>query len=140
MTSYEIMKLETGLELDALIAKDIMEWRQIDPPSDLWFADRNWRGLADDVYWIEETEVKHADINGYRRFQPSTDIKAAWEIVEKFAHTSNMQFSHFWISAYPDNHWNCSIGEVNKPLIDVQAYTAPLAICQAALLAVTEGK
>ena len=73
---------------------------------------------------------------------PSTDIVAAWHVVEMFAHTSRnklakeFNFSHFWIHAYPDGSWHCSLNYNNAGVVGCYAPSAPLAICRAALLAV----
>lgn len=57
----------------------------------------------------------------------STDISAAWMVVEKFPAVS---------LTFRGKYWFCDVNQVDFDYS--QAETAPLAICRAALLAVTE--
>jgi len=59
--------VKAGKELDAEIAEKVMEWT----------VDGIWRMYTGEV-------VRHAAGNNMKtRFNPSTDISAAWEVVEK---------------------------------------------------------
>lgn len=85
------MNKEAEHEMDALVAERVMKYRKIANPSSEWFIDRNWRGLADDVFWVDSLGVMTADINGYRQWRPSTDIRAAMDVLEKIESMPN-----FW--------------------------------------------
>ncbi len=110
MTKEEILSLKPGRELDALVAKMVM-------------------GLGKYDSW-EEFELKPY----------STDISAAWEIIEQFPifeleKESIFASSHYlpptWLEdgiwcVLTDDRWNRFVG---------YGETAPEAICKAALLA-----
>lgn len=65
-------------------------------------------------------------------FCPSTDIAAAWEVLEKFVDVQVMQHSE----DKPEDRWSCcvSIG-IDGKVFPAYASTAPMAICEAALAA-----
>ena len=105
-----IDEMRAGPKLDALIAGNVMGWR-------------NATGA-----WIDGI-VPWATDSGYRRkaeFCPSTDIAVAWEVVEKLQGTLR-----FGLCRRPDGGFCCWFGEE----MDAEASTAPLAICRAALRA-----
>jgi hypothetical protein len=123
MTRDEILKL-SGHEIDAMIAKDVMGWLEIYHP------DR----------WINENDLAK-ELPHY-----STDMSDAWDVVEKIK-----SWGEGWC---PQIYWDDNDGlepgdwvaEFNKYWkvendyrhTEAVADTAPLAICQAALLAVIE--
>lgn len=133
---------EAGRETDALVAEQVMGLRVsawsihlVDSPADL--AEKEWRpGLfpPDDF----PTEVLMADMDGDcpRREmltedgwagipRYSTDIAAAWEVVEKLRHLDP-------ILSTDRCEWECGFGE-GPTGHSAYAPTAPLAICRAAL-------
>jgi hypothetical protein len=74
----------------------------------------------------------------------STDIAAAWEVVEKISEQKNAQVyictnfsSEFGDTFYVEIYKNWD-GEQEQILTSATAETAPLAICRGALLAVIE--
>lgn len=110
MTRDEILNMPAGRELDALIAEKVM-------------------GLKVDYEFDEVLEprvpflVDKYDEWGYLP-NYSTDIAAAWQVVERFESHCTMNNVHgIWECYLPD----FAIGKDK---------TAPLAICRAALLAV----
>ncbi len=114
MNRDEILTMPAGREMDALIFERVME---------LAFGSTG-----------KNTTAPHY----------STDIAAAWEVVEKFAHNHRnnlaveMGFSHFGLVAYPGGEWFCSLGLNDGVTHSAKAETAPLAICRASLIAVLE--
>lgn len=102
MTPEEIDKLEAGPELDAIMCHELM----------------GFEGCV-------AISGDHGDM-----FFPtySTDIKAAWAVVEKLRKL-NYNLSLF----YSDEGFYCHFGQTE---LAGQAGTAPLAICRAALKAV----
>lgn len=104
--------MKPGRELDALVARHI-------------FA-RFWT----DLYWIDfnQCEWRHGDYQPY-----STDIAAAWEVVEKMLRPDrDYSFSIQTNSAGKSGWFHCRFnGEFGGA-----APTAPHAICLAALKAV----
>jgi hypothetical protein len=115
MTREEILSMEAGRELDALVAVEVMGWHN---DHEVPYYD-----------WVQESnEVIHIS----KRWSPSSDIGAAWEVVEKM-------IANGW--------WNTDIGFGSGIVVSfddgstthqAKADTAPLAICRAALLAVME--
>lgn len=119
MTPEEIDALPAGRELDALVAERVMGWT------------RSPRDYGSRLVWVTHPENIVRFWKGRRSFQPSTDIAAAWEVLEKH------QFSLIRI---PDG-WVAGRFDFNSPAWDFAfgdaAPTAPLAICRAALKAVS---
>jgi len=121
----DIDKLEAGPELDALVAARVMGLTVVrDPVSE--------RGVS-----IGEAGPKGFDLKKY-----STEIAAAWEVLEKLrCMLSKGKFGWVHVCAGPKNDgWEVQFvqakfmepGEIDFFL---QAETAPLAICRAALKA-----
>lgn len=114
MTHAEIMAARAGRQLDAAVAEKVMGWdpHQLrgQPNKDL-YKDPCWGS-----YWC-----------------PSTDIAAAWEVVEK------IRLDHDWALELDSLHtgWRVILYHAGqKPMVTQHAETACLAICRAALLAV----
>lgn len=98
-----------GPKLDALIAGNVMGWRDA---AGVWIG-----GVTP---WATDGD--------YRRkaeFCPSTDIAVAWEVVEKLQNTLC-----FELRRRSDGGFCCWFGEEMR----AEASTAPLAICRAALV------
>lgn len=116
--------MEAGRELDALVAEKVMGWEpgpggiHLFPPKDEPNRKRftRWNGEA------RVTEIPHY----------STDIAAAWEVVEKLGHKFQMFLNTRgkWTEA-DFVHWPDNL----KGYVAASADTAPLAICLAALKA-----
>ena len=104
MTKDEIMNMPAGREMDTLIAKSIF-------------------GNVKKSWDWEFTLPSY-----------STDISAAWRVVEKMSDAGSI-FSVFISQSYTSDGWGVTI-ENAFVRYDVVAGTAPLAICRAALLAV----
>lgn len=115
------MGMNAGPELDALIASKVMGWTTQKAKSD---------GMEFDQ-WLEPASVGF--VVQYRPPNYSTDIAAAWEVVEKLqarflrvdvsAINSDGFTVKIWVSEYADHIY--AMGD-----------TAPLAICLAALKSV----
>jgi hypothetical protein len=68
MTRDDILAMEPGRELDALVAEKVMGWKDERPQYDqCMVVNENVGGMLGPI----------------RVFAPSTDISAAWEVVEK---------------------------------------------------------
>ena len=143
-------KMEAGRELDALVAEKVMGWK--------WPDDRcpicGWKYevsvdkgcVPDNCSLRPAPEIRECDKYGAY----STDIAAAWKVVEKLVNSG-------WCVGllFDDNgHWALATdGTQNVPLGDgpediattffiekeLWCDTAPLAICRAALKAVGYG-
>jgi hypothetical protein len=117
MTREEILKMEAGPEMDALVATRVMGWR-LHPHKTGWV--------------IPETPEAW---NAYRKrgdWNPSTDIKDTWVVTEKLM--AEELTPCIWAEKVDciGWMWRCLL---NHNYADVLAKTVPLAICRAALLA-----
>ncbi len=121
--------MNPGPELDALVAEHVMGWTDLGPR----WSDNNLSGYR----WQKPTGERLAA----EHFQPSTEITAAWPLVEKlglwvFPHEDvwiagrprSLSGKEYDPDMYMDEH-----GIVDGRLDMVTAATAPLAICLAAL-------
>jgi hypothetical protein len=109
--------MKPGRELDALVAEKVMGYRR-------HHDDCN-------TYWVDSDGEEPTHSHDY-----STDIAAAWEVVEKLAE------KRIQISAAPlwgsegRMIWEATWKKVNDTWNPVHANSAPHAICLAALKAV----
>lgn len=110
------MMLEAGRELDALVAEKVMGWtRHVsddrgDAYSESWGFGPN---LLTDSLFVHE-------------FEPSVDIAAAWQVIEKA--------DEFEMWNHTGKSYGCRLTFGNREAF-AKADTAPLAICLAALKA-----
>jgi len=114
MTREEILKLEAGPQLDRIIAERVMGW-EYDLLRDAWFKD------GEGEIWAEN-------------WHPSTDIKAAWKVVE-----NRRQWGWTWKMTGITGHWHVALYDEDfNFLAEARAAEVTVAICRAALLAVME--
>jgi len=124
----EIDEMVAGPELDRLVAEEVMGWH-------LALGDWNSELLRRSQVWLNESgaymrEAENSGIGG-RPFKPSTDISAAWEVVERFRQHGGQPLV-YWDA--DKQRWLAGMGD--DFLSDTwSAWTAPLAICRAALKA-----
>jgi Phage ABA sandwich domain len=136
MNAEDIDKLEVGRDLDALIAEKVMGWKWCASPNTFkpgrpwrrWLAEpyRNmpvWDGVTEmpiDGLFDEESNVLYY----------STDIAAAWEVVEKM----KQRGFGFWVAG--DECWfQHPFAPLNRT--SATSTSIPLAICRAALKAIS---
>lgn len=111
-------EMKAGRELDALVIKAL--------------------GFKKNQSSFEQYEPSTWDLNGKywgrSEFCPSTDIAAAWEVVDKIKQAEKYIF-HL---DYYNGEWTCGFEELNSDMLvgEAEGETAPLAICMAALKAV----
>ena len=134
MNAGQIREMEAGRELDALVAEKVMGWTMGDYEPGLYYTTRPGGPVA----VISPTWTPRMP---FHRFLPSTDIAAAWEVVERL-------YDLRWIIglgslAQNPRGWRCELcnmweDDFERAPSDIEANadTAPLAICRAALLAV----
>jgi len=137
LTHEQINEMEAGQRVDALIAELVMGWEKRDEPDAEWFLFDNHEKLGDKtIFWEQRHYLRCACASGWFTFRPSTDIAAAWVVVEKLHKLGSSIQLHGVIGAVtetyccefvPKHRYNYSCGD-----------TAPLAICRAALKAVTK--
>lgn len=134
MTRDEIMDMQAGAEMDALISSKIFEVMA-------FRATGNWEHENESDYLDEGEAYYFGEYQETIRLPKySTDIAAAWEIVEKLKAAGKwLSISTSFIGT--DEKWCCEYSENNiQSEVDfVLAETAPLAICRAALLPVSNG-
>ncbi len=119
--------MDAGQELDALVATEVMGWRRTITGTlcDSWVDARGWP-----TGW--------GDYDGERVFEPSTDIAAAWQVVERL----NTLGYDVQVDSYEHGTmWSAILykglrGEGEQIEGPTTFTTAPHAICLAALKAV----
>jgi hypothetical protein len=129
MTREEILKLEAGRELDALIFAKIFDKMAFRSDGNFVFSNKREYLDDGDAYYLGEYQ-EIIQLPFY-----STDIAAAWEVVEKIR--------EYIECIWPNDRglWSLlSYERLEEGLTTVSAETAPLAICRAALLAVMESE
>lgn len=149
--------MKEGIELDALIAEKVMRIKTTKGYQSFHYmrgcigsyVRNEFRDVPfPDLQILKDPLPDHFKIGGpfqMERYDPcpesySTDIKAAWQVVEKF-HKDKWRVDVYC----PEEHesgieWRCELAEpYRSPLkdicVNVAAPTAPLAICLAALKA-----
>ncbi|WP_199614694.1 BC1872 family protein [Paenibacillus alkalitolerans] len=117
MNREEILAMKPGRELNTLIAEKVMGWK-IQSYDDL-------PDVTPEPDWVSENVV----FCSMSEWEPSTDISAAWEVLEKSRKSGE-------VSMWTDKNgkWACEIGYWIYDDCD----NVPEAICKAALLAVME--
>ena len=133
MTRDEILALKPGRELDALVAEKVMGWRKKTFPG----------GGGGYTAWVDENKKAMKLISNFTMietcyrcdyFRPSTDIAAAWEVVEKMLERGGCEIGCYG-SKSGGKWFEVNVITMNGE-VKVTAHTAPEAICKAALLAV----
>ena len=114
----DIDKMDAGREMDALVAERVMGFKV-----QIVERKRDWFG----TYKVKHYRVGNSFLPNY-----STDISAAWMVVEKI----DVHF-HLERYGYDTHEWVCTLDIGN--IITGVASTAPLAICRAVLKAVDNG-
>ena len=118
MTHDEIINMPAGFEMDSLIAVSVLGMELVKNDGD-----------AGGEFWIGNFGLTLGQMPKRDLPQFSTDISAAWDVVEKFQGTAVRITKAYGMGGVV--YW-VRIGD-----IDVCAPTAPLAICRAAYLAMT---
>lgn len=110
----EIDILEAGREMDALMAERVMGWVRY---GDHWVTTGHEPNALGCTYrWAAMT------------FAPSTDIAAAWEVVEKLQDHGMAMSLVFGVYT-----WECKFGDAGDVFGEARHPDASLAICHAAL-------
>ena len=124
MTPSEIDALPAGRELDAMVATFVMGCKVI-VDGGKPYCDCDDRG-----HFTRDANDVYADLPCY-----STDIAAAWQVVEKLKGAAVEWFFHIDIpKPSVTDEWRAIFTPATRYS---WAKTAPLAICRAALVAVT---
>jgi hypothetical protein len=134
MTKEEILGMEVGNDLDILVAEKVFGWRKGTNEYNIlgwqWscqggnpILDDGWDGV-----WVTPLSCTP---------NYSTDIKAAWEVFEKFGFQGSVTYSGSYYYCEIMNGWNKTGAIYGKA---ENCNSAPEAICKAALIAVMEEK
>lgn len=117
LTREKVLAMDAGENLDRLIAEKVMNW---------YITQGEYSGKE---YWNDENDYSPYSV---KDFKPSTDISAAWEVLEKFPIMMIERVEVFV--------GNVKVNATVYPTVENdKSYTAaasnvPLAICRAALL------
>lgn len=134
LTREIVLAEPPGKRLDSWIAEKVMGWRKKTFPG----------GGGGFTAWVnEDGKVMRLISNStmsetcYRcdYFRPSTDIAAAWEVVEKMSE----QWPQYQLAKIEDG-WSVMWGFDGYGWPEATGKTAPEAICKAALLALEGGE
>lgn len=134
MTEAEI---EAAIALNVRVAAEVMGWTRRAPH--IW-ADADGECNCTDAAGVGPADLVAAGLRGYidlRDFDPAREITDAWRVVE------HMQ-AQGWITQLDnaDGTWACKLSRPGRLLAFESVFnqaTAPLAICQAALLVAARG-
>lgn len=130
MTNEEIDKMEAGPEMDALVAEKVMGWKLGKPR---WVYTEELYGRVKSQAW--EGSTKDGMTQTIESWRPSTEITAAWLVVEKIGGVFRLEkYPHpDSFQGYPGICWVADFHIASS-----LAETAPLTICRAALKAVNK--
>jgi hypothetical protein len=120
--AIETKELKAGPELDTLVAEKVMGWQRF-RLAQLPYGPEFWGGDDPDA----EGPFVHA-------WKPSTDIAAAWQVVERFRDKRRHLAGEIFIIPY-EGIYRCHLNDADGMRTTADADTAPLAICRAALAA-----
>ena len=128
MTRDEILRIEAGPKLDRLVAEQVMKWRAWESSSPQHWAEEK-QGVLVPTGWTINGKTNNGPV-----WSPSTDIAAAWQVVEE-----RRKWGWAWELAGITGHWHVELyDEECKPIAEANAASAMVAICRAALLALME--
>jgi hypothetical protein len=136
MTRDEILAMNPGPELDALVAERVMGWKRTNRRPCYPEA---WANYPQEWFLTPDGSVEN--VTNLPRY--SADITVAWEVMEKlrglfdedyFWHIATLR--HGRVSAYFAEEYPPATGK--RIVGRSEADTAPEAICKAALLSVVE--
>lgn len=112
--------MNAGQPLDALIATKVMGWSPLEP------------GRTD--AWTDTSgKIRSWENTSFESFRPSTDIRAAWEVVDQILKRGEYAFSLLSRDGAPG--WRVELQRQIDDVSGFEAETAPHAICLAALKA-----
>ena len=122
-TAQPSVAMNPGRELDALVAGKVMGWKRLD------------LGPINGIRWKKGNRM----IESEHPFSYSTDISAAWEVVEKF----ECLYLFRCVSGPFEGKYECKLVFEEGPDNDKRRFyavaeTAPLAICRAGLRTVAQ--
>jgi len=126
-TREEILKLEPGPELDRLVAERVMGWKE----------GKDFGVGESGIVWYIREGPKYFERTRIEAWSPSTDIAAAWQVVEKLANRGIV------VVVESEGALN-NIYEVlfyrwgSDAIVGIARGSICEAICRAALLAVME--
>jgi len=133
MTREEILKLEPGPELDRLVCS-LFE-AEPDPLPDEWDVLGHMLSgkpiQSPGGWWVAVCKYEEGDVPKWAPKPVSTDIKAAWEVVE-----DRRRWGWTWKMTGITGHWHVALyDEEFNFLAEARAAEVTVAICRAVLLA-----
>ena len=138
-TREQILNMPVGIELDAIVCELIYGWKRIKGPKTDYDGQCEYGDVLIDPSLSEDDAFKMMNPRGtiplhyfvINRY--STDISAAWELVEKL---SRGKVDSSFVLEFHYERYYARFGNVPfRPYRDEMYETAPEAICKAALLA-----
>lgn len=138
MTRDEVEQISAGREMDALVAEKVMGWKLVPYTAYCGGTPEQATATAIAHGWYIWENGSGDEIPGQMEDnQFSTDIAAAWQVVDKIREQQGNVFT-LWSGARTGPFsWRCQV-LVDVCLYDASGETAPMAICRAALLVVKD--
>ncbi len=103
--------MKPGLELDILIAKNVSDWRSIEPKKcDGMLGELPGGGCTCECGWVGQWGDEHLDERGSTPKPYSTEISAAWQVVEFL----NRKGFNICLAARFDGQYACFITNKNQ--------------------------
>lgn len=130
MTPDEIAAMPAGREMDARVAETVMGWLVVEGGGEDWYERLVTRWPCLVMFPAGNVCLHRSEYGESESWKPSTDIAAAWEVVE------HLQKSGWWLLLTSPRKSTPLWTAVLPGLVYSESETAPLAICRAALLAV----
>ncbi len=121
-------------KLDAEVAEKVMGWLRWDGEDD-WNGPAHTTFFCSDSQWLTVYEGGAEEPTQY--FSPSTDIAAAFQVAEKMTATNTNWEVEIDQQRGSSEKWKVIFWDGSDPSAQAGAETLPLAICRAALKAVT---
>ena len=145
MTKEEILTMEAGEELDRLVAIEVMgePIPEFTPENAFALQLAGSPVKSPQGSWLCLCAYDEGDIPRWRPLHYSTDISAAWPVVEKLTEEWTKRNKPISIEVIYDcgayetkvETWNDDKKDWNEPIFSGSCEAAPEAICKAALLA-----
>jgi hypothetical protein len=126
MTKDEIVNMPAGRELDRVIAGKVMGWEK---------EIAIQTGGARIIYFKDGDKIRTIEPTSYGSFQPSTDIAASWDVVNKIIEDAGKDIE---IKTVFCRDFNVKIFNDGECWADVTCNSVSQAICRAALLTVMD--
>jgi hypothetical protein len=132
--SGSFMNIPAGIELDALVAENIMGIEILHNPKS---AISNGCRVSAGTWAVIEKNYHEWGDDVERPHKYSSDVLAMWEVIEKLSQINNGDISiNFYQRKSFAPRWRCDLTLGSHAPLQGWAESAPLALCRIALMAI----